>query len=143
MLHSSAGRATVVGTSLRSIATLYATSTFGARVREIGICNFAAVAATFALAEFGATTNRGTVKTAVNEDLNPTQCAVYDGHTADGASVGVPFRQITLPAAVGATMVWTFSEGGFQIPIGTANGLGIIVPSGTGQLVDFWFKWEE
>jgi hypothetical protein len=143
MLHSVGGRATVVGTSLRAIASLFASATFGARVREVGVCNTTSTAVTVALAEFGSATNVGAGLTEVNEDINPTQCTAFAGHTADGASVGQAFRQLTLPAAVGATIVWTFSEGGFLIPIGTANGLGIIVPTGTGQICDFWFKWEE
>jgi hypothetical protein len=143
MLHGRAGTATIAGTTLRPIATLYATATFGARVRKITLINTTTTAASYALIKVGATTNRGAATTSVGLDINPPQCAVYDGHTGDGASLGTPFDVQDMPAAVGATIVWTFNEGALLLPVGTANGIGIIVLTGTGQICRYAFHWEE
>ena len=51
--------------------------------------------------------------------------------------------QTTLGAAVGSGWVWTFGDEGLQIPEGTANGIGIYIPTGTGQILDYYIFWDE
>jgi hypothetical protein len=70
------------------------------------------------------------------------QLTAFNTHTAD-ATVGGTIRQATLGAAAGAGIIWAFGEEGLLIPAGTANGIVIICPTGTGQHLDFWFDWEE
>lgn len=41
-------------------------------------------------------------------------------------------------------MVWTFSDEGLIIPSGAnTNGIGLLCPTGTGQIIDFYIIWEE
>jgi len=137
------GRASIAGTTVRAIFSLFASASFGARVRAISITNTTAVAACFALQKFSAATNVGSGLTENAHDINPPQCTAFAGHTGDGTLTGSPFRQISLGAAIGSNYTWVFGGAGILIPIGTANGIGVIVPTGTGQVCDFDIEWEE
>lgn len=145
MRHSIAGRGTVVGTALRGMFSLYATAAVGANVREVGIFNTTATALAVALARFTNATGVGAGLTEAPWDTSkPTPtCTGFAGHTAD-AAVGGVIRQASLAAAVGAGVIWTFGgDSGIVIPVGTANGIGIIVPTGTGQICDYYMDWDE
>lgn len=143
MRHSIAGRATVVGTTLRAMFSLFAVASVGAKVREVGIVNTTSTALAVALVRFTNATGVGAGLTEANYDpANPAQCTGFAGHTADGAT-GEVIRQGTLAAAVGAGIVWTFGDSGILIPVGTANGIGVICPTGTGQICDYWLDWDD
>jgi hypothetical protein len=142
--YSIAGRGTVVGTSLRAMASLYATAAVGARIREVGVFNTTAVALAVGLVRFTNATNVGAGLTEAEYDENapPPLCTGFAGHSGDSA-VGQVFRQATLGAAVGSGVIWTFGESGLVIQLGTANGIGIYVPTGTGQICDYYIDWDE
>lgn len=141
--HSIAGRSTVVGTSLRAIASLFATATVNGNLREVGVSNTTTTAVAVQLVRFTNATGVGAGLTEGNHDPGkPALCTGFAGHTADGA-VGEAFRQFALGAAIGSGAIWTFGDSGIIIPVGTANGLGIICPTGTGQILDFYFDWDE
>lgn len=143
MRHSIAGRGTVVGTTLRAGASVFATATVGGKIREVGITNTTATAFAASLARFTNATGVGAGLTEADYDqASPAICTGFAGHTADGA-VGQVFRQISVGAAIGAGFVWTFGDSGLLIPVGTANGMGIICPTGTGQIFDYWIDWDE
>lgn len=143
MRHSIAGRATVVGTSLRAMASLFGIATVGGKIREIGVFNTTATALAVAVARFTNATGVGAGLTEADYDAaNPAQCTGFAGHTADGA-VGQVFRQATLGAVVGSGVIWTFGDSGILIPVGTANGIGIICPTGTGQICDYHIDWDD
>jgi hypothetical protein len=137
-------RGTVVGTNLRAMMSLFAVAGSGGQLREVGIFNTTAVALAIALVRFTAATNVGAGQTEgkYDENTQPPLCTIFAGHTGDG-TVGQVLRQATLGAAVGAGIIWTFGDSGIVIPLGTANGLGITVPTGTGQICDLYFDWEE
>jgi hypothetical protein len=143
MRHSVANRSTVVGTTLRAIASLFGTASVGLKLREVGIFNTTSTASAVALVRFTNATGVGSALTKTDWDAeSPAICSAYAGHTADGA-VGAAIRQASLPAAVGGGVIWTFGDSGLIVPKGTANGIGIIVPTGTGQIVDFYYDWDE
>lgn len=143
MRHSIAGRSTVVGTTVRAGASLFATASVGAKLREVGITNTTSTAFAAALCRFTNATGVGAALTEVDYDpASPAIATGFAGHTADGA-VGANFRYGSIGAAVGAGMVWTFGDSGMLIPVGTANGIGIICPTGTGQIFDYWIDWDE
>jgi hypothetical protein len=124
--------------------SLFATASVGAKVREIGVFNTTAVALAVALARFTAATNVGTGLTEAEYDENAPapSCTGFAGHTGDG-TVGQVFRQASIGAAIGSGMIWTFGDTGLVIQPGTANGIGIIVPTGTGQICDYYMDWDE
>ncbi len=145
MRASVAGRSTVAGTTLRAVASVYGTAAKGFRLREVGVFNTTSTAVAVSLVRFTNATNVGAGTTEVQWDVEhdpaPTATA-FAGHTGDGA-VGSPIRYASLGAVVGAGVIWTFGDMGFCINIGTANGVGIICPTGTGQILDYYFDWEE
>jgi hypothetical protein len=137
-------RATVVGTAARAIASIFATASGGFRLVEVGVTNTTTTAITVALARFTAATNVGAGQTEGEYDTDgvPPLATVFAGHTGDG-TVGQILRQASVGAAVGAGVIWTFGNGGIIVPSGTANGIGITIPQGTGQLCDIDFTWDE
>jgi hypothetical protein len=142
---SVAGRSTVAGTTLRAVASIFSTATKGFRLREVGVFNTTATAVAVSLVRFTNATGVGAGLTEVQWDVEHDPVPLitgFAGHTADGA-VGSPLRQSPLGAAVGSGVIWTFGEMGICVNIGTANGIGIICPTGTGQILDYYYDWEE
>ncbi|SRR6266705_898115 len=142
---SVAGLSTVAGTSLRAVASVFSSSTKGFRLRECGVWNTTSTAVYVSLVRFTNATGVGAGLTEVQWDAehDPVPLATgFAGHTADGA-VGSPIRYAELGAVVGSGVIWTFGEEGFCINIGTANGVGVICPSGTGQILTYYFDWNE
>ena len=137
-------RGTVVGTSARAMMSLFAVATVGGALREVGVFNTTATALAIALARFTNATGvgAGQAEGEYDESAAAPSCTIFAGHTADGG-IGQVLRQATLGAAVGAGIIWTFGDKGIVIQPGTANGLGILVPTGTGQICDIYFDWEE
>jgi hypothetical protein len=137
-------RGTVVGTSARAMMSIFSTASGGFRLVEVGVFNTTTTAVAIALARFTAATNVGTGQTEGEYDTDavPPLATVFAGHTGDG-TVGQILRQATLGAAAGAGVIWTFGNGGILGPSGTANGIGITVPQGTGQICDLEFTWDE
>jgi len=144
MRHSIAGRGTsVTWSSVRAAVSLFATASVGAKVREVGITNTTSTALAVALVRFTNATGVGAGLTEADYDAaNPAICTGFAGHTADGA-IGQVIRQASIGAAVGAGVVWTFGDSGLLIPVGTANGIGVTVPTGSGQVLDYWIDWDE
>lgn len=143
MRHSVAGRSTVVGTTLRAIASVFASASMGLKLREVGVFNTTTTALAVSLVRFTNATNVGAGLTEVDYDpASPTGVTAFAGHTGDGA-VGSPIRYASLGAAIGSGVIWTFGDSGLLVPVGTANGIGIICPTGTGQILDYYYDWDE
>lgn len=137
-------RGTVAGTNARAMMSLFASAGVGGRLREVGVFNTTTTALAIALARFTNATGVGAGQTEGEYDENAPapSCTIFAGHTADGG-VGQILRQGTIGAAAGSGIIWTFGDSGIIIQPGTANGLGIIVPTGTGQICDLYFEWDE
>ena len=137
-------RGTVVGTSARAMMSLFGIAGVGCRLREVGVFNTTTTALAIALARLTNATGVGAGQTEGEYDENapPPSCTIFAGHTGDGG-IGQILRQATLGAAAGAGVIWTFGDSGLIIQPGTGNGIGIIVPTGTGQICDLYFDWEE
>jgi hypothetical protein len=138
--HSS--RSTVVGTTVRSMLSLYGVTGVRARVREIGVFNTTATAVCVAVVRMTNATGVGTglTETAETDTAQVALATIFAGHTAD-PTVGGEIRRATLGAAVGSGVIWTFD--GLVIPNTTADGVGLITPTGTGQICDIYIGWEE
>jgi hypothetical protein len=141
---SIAGRSTVVGTTVRAVASVFAIASRTVKVREVGVFNTTATAVAVALCRFTNATGVGAALTEVPYDeAGPANNATgFAGHTADGA-VGANIRYASLGAAVGSGVIWTFGDTGLIIAAGTANGIGIICPTGTGQILDYYIDFDE
>lgn len=137
-------RGTVVGTSARAMMSIFSPAGSGFWLVQVGITNTTTTAVAIAVARFTAATNVGAGQTEgeYNTDAAPPLATVFAGHTGDG-TVGQILEQHTLGAAAGAGLILPFGNGGIYVPSGTSNGIGIIVPTGTGQLCDLTFVWDE
>ncbi len=142
--NSIAGRSTVIGTTVRAMASLFAVASRTVKLREVGVFNTTNTAVAVALCRFTNATGVGAALTEVQwDEAGPAPNATgFAGHTADGA-VGSNFRYASLGAAVGSGVIWTFGDTGILIAAGTANGVGIICPTGTGQICDYYFDFDE
>lgn len=142
---SVAGLATVVGTSARAIASVFSPATGRGTIREIAVANTTATAVTVGVIRFSAATNVGAGLTEAEYDTNGNVplCTGFAGHTGDGTTSGGAIRYFQLGAAVGSGIVWTFGGDGLVIPEGTANGVGIYIPTGTGQICTYEITWDE
>ncbi len=145
MRASVSGKSTVAGTSLRAVASLFSTATKGFRLRECGVANTTTNPVEVSLVRFTNATGVGAGLTEVQWDAEhdpvPTVTA-FAGHTADGA-VGSPLRYWVLGGVIGSGVIWTFGDSGICVNIGTANGIGVICPVGTGQILTYYYDWEE
>lgn len=142
---SVSGRATIAGTSALPLVSLYATAAVRPRIVEIGLWNTTATAVTVALNRLTTTGTQGAGLTEDCDDM-PEQSAVataFAGHTV-GPTIGAEKRRATLGAAIGSGVIWTWPEHSpLVVPDGTANGVGAIIPTGTGQVLDYSFTWVE
>jgi hypothetical protein len=139
-----AGRSTVAPTAVRAAASVFATTAIRPKIIEIGVFNTTTTGLAIALCRFTNATGVGVGLTEVClDDVVQTAVATgFAGHTADGA-VAASVRQASLGAAIGSGVIWTFGGRGFQIDALTSAGVGIICPTGTGQIVDYYIEWEE
>lgn len=147
---SCAFRSAGAGSAILPLGSIWATAAVRPRVVEVGVFNTAAATAVaVALVRFSAGTGtKGAAITVVYEDDN-SQAAVTTAantHTVTPTTISAPLRQVTLGAAVGSGVIWTFGGGktpGLIVPNSTTDGLGIIIPTGTGQVCDLSFTWDE
>lgn len=138
------GRATIAGTNLLPLVSLYATATVRPSIIEIDLFNSTAVAVVVALVRL---TTAGTQGAGLTEDPDDevehaAVATAFAGHTA-GPTITAEKKRADLGAAIGSGVMWTWGAGGLVIPAGTANGIGIIIPTGTGQILDYAITWEE
>lgn len=139
------GRTTIAGTNLLPNVSLYATAAVRPKIIEIGLWNTTSTAVTVSVNRL---TTAGTQGTGLTEDCDsmPEQSAIatgFAGHTV-GPTVGAEKKRATLGAAVGSGVIWTWDPSdALVIPDGTANGIGVIVPTGTGQVLDYSISWIE
>lgn len=146
---SAAWRTAGAGSATLPIASLYATGNGRPRVVEIGVFNSTATAVVVALKRLTTAGGQGATQAGTYED-DPSQTAVAtpkDTHTVTAPTItAVAIRQAALGAAIGNGVIWTFGGGktqGLTIPNTTGDGLGILIPTGTGQICDVYFTWDE
>ena len=147
---SVAFRSTGAGSATLPLGSIWATAAVRPRVVEVGVFNTTATAVAVSLNRFSAGTGtKGAALTPVYEDDN-SQAAVTTAantHTVTPTTIGaVPLRQASLGAAIGSGVIWTFGGGktpGLIVPNSTTDGIGIIIPTGTGQICDISITWDE
>lgn len=149
---SIAGRSTIVPSASSATAclpgfSLFAVASRTAKIREVGVFNTTATACIVTLVRLTAAGTPGAalVEVPFDEASPAPNCTGFAGHTAAATMAsGAQIRQASLPAAVGGGVIWTFGDTGIIIAAGTANGIGIITPSGfTGQVIDYYLDWDE
>ncbi len=138
-------RSAGAGSTTLPVGSLYAVASRSCFVREVGVFNTTTTAVAVRLARL---TTAGTQGSGLTEekyhgtDDTPDMTA-FDTHTVGPTIATGNLRVAPLGAAIGAGVIWTFAEPGLYIPAGTANGLGIVVATGTGQVLDWYMEWDE
>lgn len=143
--YSSGGRTSTNTPSTTTPALcLHAAAAVTGAIREIGIFNTTTTATNV---ELFRVTTAGTATGLTEEQHDPLaaapSCTATYEFTADptkGDSLGY---RAAIGAAVGAGIVWTFGDTGVRIPVGTANGVGVFIGTGTGQHLDVYVVWDE
>lgn len=136
-------RATAVSTAARG-PSLYAIASRPFWVVEVGVFNTTDTEFTAALQRASATGTQGAAVQARSEDPDITPAITpFNTHTADATITTGEFARATLGAAKGAGVIWTFGKNGVKIGAGTTAGAVITCPTGTGQLFDWYFIWDE
>ena len=138
-------RPTGPGTNLLPLGSIYAPAGNGIVVREIHAVNTTAVVVALAVQKL---TTAGTAPAETGEqqwdDDSPAPTgAVFDTHTV-GPTITAGFVEATvLGPVIGSAWVWVFGGRGLSIPPGVANGIGVTIPTDTGQICDLTFVWDE
>jgi phosphohistidine swiveling domain-containing protein len=138
-----AGRASAIATAARG-PSLYAIAGRPFYVVEVEVFNTTDTEFVAALQRASATGTQGAGLTEVCEDVDYTPVTTgFNTHTADATITAGEFARATLGAAKGAGVIWTFGKNGLKIDPGTTSGIVITCPTGTGQIFDFTYIWDE
>ncbi len=145
MSRFSGGVRTAIGSTTLPIISLYAIANISGALREVGLFNTAATAVNLVLRRLTTAGTQGASQTeAQHDEDSPTpNMDLRTTHTVAptlGDDLGY---RTTLGASIGAGVIWTFGDKGLIIPTGTANGIGVLVGTGTGQIIDAYMVWDE
>ena len=58
-------------------------------------------------------------------------------------TAGLVIEYMPIGAAIGAGYYYTYGQTGLVVAPGTANGVGLMLASGTGQILAYKIVWEE
>lgn len=146
MAEFSVGCLTSAGSTTLPIISLYAAAATRAIVREVGVFNATDVAVALKLVRLAsqATPGTGLTEEEHDPDMSPPLCTAFNTHSSTGPTLGndLGYRAV-LGAAKGSGVVWVKGSRGIVIPVGTGNGIGVIVENGTGQACQAYIVWDE
>ena len=145
MARYTAGGKTSAGSTTLPLISLYSAAAVGGKIREIGVFNTTATALDIKLVRLTTTGTQGSALTVgkADPDSAAASSGAFQTHTVAptlGSDLGY---RASLGAAVGSGVIWTFGDQGLRIPVGTANGIGVIVENGTGQACQAYIIWDE
>lgn len=141
---NSGARAAGAGSTTLPSGSIYAGASVNGLLREIGVFNTTTTAVAIALYRLTTTGTRGSALTVSKHRVNTTPtCTTYNTHTvAPTLGNDLGYRAV-LGAAAGSGVIWTFGDAGLEVTLGTSNGVGIVIAAGTGQVLDYYFVWDE
>lgn len=140
---SVSGRTTIVGTAALPNVSLYATAAVRPKIVFVSLWNTSTTTVEVSLNRL---TTTGTQGAGLTEDCDsmPEQAAVatgFAGHTV-GPTIGTEKQRARLAGDSGVMWTWADNDA-LVIPDGTGNGIGVIVPTGTGQTLAYTISWLE
>jgi hypothetical protein len=141
---ASAYRTSGAGSATLPMASLYAQANTPLWVVEVGITNTTAVLLEVTLQRLSSTGTQGTAQTVIYEE-NDTITVKGDPrqtHSVLPTLVAGEVRRASIGASVGSGVIFTFGGRGLYIPPGTANGVGLLPISTTGQICDVYWSWD-
>jgi hypothetical protein len=143
-MYTVSGKTSGVGTTARPCVSIYAPAGNGFVIREIAVWNTTVTACEYKIARLttAGTPGSGLTEVEYAADLRDPSATAFDAHSAD-ATVGNTIRYMPVGAAIGAGFYYTWGGNGLVVPSGTANGIGIVLATGTGQILAYHIDWEE
>jgi hypothetical protein len=140
------GTATIAGSATLPFVSIYSTANVNPRLREVHVYNTSATGA-FVVALCRLTTlgtpGAGLTEQALDATGVAASVTAFAGHTVAPTIVDLGLRK-RMGAAIGDGAIWVFTnDTGVTAATGTANGLGLYVPTGTGQVCDYSILWDE
>lgn len=144
--YSGGWRTAGAGSTTLPAAALAAAANNDVYVIEIGIWNTTTTACNVAVRRL---TSAGTPGSGQSElpwdpDTTAATATLLDTYTSTGPTItNGAYRWAALGAAIGSGVIFTFGNKGLRIPKGTANALCVIPGTGTGQILDVYFEWDE
>jgi hypothetical protein len=144
--YSSGWRTTGAGSTTLPAGSLYAAANNDIYIIEIGAFNTTATACAIAVRRLTTAATQGTGQSELPWDPDTTAATgtAFDTHTSTGPTITAGYYSTaSLGAAIGSGVIWTYGDKGLRIPKGTANGIGVIPATGTGQILDLYFVWTE
>lgn len=146
MARYSAGARTSAGSTTLPIISLYCAATVNFRIREIGVFNTTSTAVAIKLTRMSSAGTQGAGLTETSHDSSAVaaSCTAFNTHSVAPTLSGDLGYNVTLGAAAGAGVIWTFGgDVGLNASVGTGNGVGVLVATGTGQVCDAYIVWDE
>jgi hypothetical protein len=144
-VYSVGARTTNAPTATLPGISLYAAAAVNFSILEIGISNSTAVACVVALCRLttAGTQGAGLTEASLGQGGTAASATGFQSHTGTAPTLTDLGPRWNLGAAIGSGVIWTFQNGELEVNVGTANGIGVYCPVGTGQIVDVYFKWLE
>lgn len=146
MARYSSGAKSSAGSTTLPLLSLYAAAAVGGKLRECGVTNTTTSAVDVKLTRIttAGTQGAGLTEAKYDPDSVAASCTAFQTHSSTGPTLGDDLGyRASLGAAIGAGVIWTFGDQGIRIPVGTANGVGVIIENGTGQACQIYFVWDE
>jgi len=145
--YAAAWRTAGAGSATLPMASLYAQATGALWLVEIGVYNTTVTAFSISLKRLSTLGTVGAIVPGVvyeENDVNVTTKGIAaDTHTVGPTMVaGQELRRASIGASIGSGAIWTFGGRGLFIPSGTANGVGLVPITSTGQVSDVYFSWD-
>ncbi len=144
--HSLGFTPTGPGTSLLPQSSIYASANARIILREIHVIQTTTTAVELAVQRLS-TAGTSAAQTGEGKwdvDTPNREATIRDTHTSTGPTITAgEIEAILLPGIIGSAWLWAFDGSGFIIPIGVANGAGVVVVNGAGQVVETTYVWEE
>jgi hypothetical protein len=138
-------RTTGAGSATLPMASLYASSTGGLWLVEVGVTNTTVTAFEVSLKRVTTAGTQGTAQTVVYEENDGNFTAKgdpRDTHTVAPTLVAGEIRRASVGASIGSGVIFTFGGRGLFIPSGTGNGVALMPMTGTGQISDVYWSWD-
>jgi hypothetical protein len=112
---------------------------------EIGAFNTTATAVAIKLVRLttAGTPGAGLVEAEHSQAGATASCTALDTYTSTGPTLIDLGYRASLGAAIGSGVIWTFGGSGLVLPVATTEGVGIVVATGTGQILDWYVVWDE
>lgn len=135
------------GSTTLPLMSLYGSATAAFKLREVGCFNTTASSLQVRLVRLSSTGTQGAAvggsQIGYNTQMPTANCKMFQTHTIAPTIADDLGYRATLGAAVGSGVIFTMGDIGIGINIGTANGVGLIIDAGTGQVCSIYFVWDE